>query len=166
MRKILIALLLVSLPVLASVKSSTVPAFVSAVLPASGAWANGSAAVANSAEVAKLYCTYTTHASSTTGYPDLKVMISTDGTTYNDYAICADDAAKAAATGVDEYQAECLTRIWYIATPGVAATAEDFPVLEFDLRGVKLIRVSGREIGDGTNRGSLECNWGLGEITR
>lgn len=149
--------------------------YASAVLPALEAWSAGATVYTRKAEVARLYCKYTTHASSTTGYPDLKVQFSSDAAvTWYDYAVCNDEAAgTTVAGGVDEWQARCYTRVWYIDTPGVAATAASFPVLEFDLRGLAgshtdkgRIRVAGREVGDTTNRGTLACTWGLGMIER
>jgi len=145
--------------------------FASAVLPAASAWSAGATAYTRKADVARLYCKYTTHASSNTGYPELKVQVSPDAaTTWYDFAVC-DDATvgTAVAGGPDEWKARCYVRVWYIDTPGIAATAASFPVIEIDLRGVAgantdkgRIRVQGREVGDTTNRGTLACTWGLG----
>lgn len=170
-----LAVLLVAASALAVAKTEFVVAYASAVLPASAAWSAGATTATKQAEVARLYCKYTTHASSTTGYPDLKVQFSPDSaTTWYDYAVCDDESAgTTVAGGVDEWQGRCYVRVWYIDTPGVGATAASFPVLEFDLRavagsfaGTGRIRMLGREVGDGTNRGTLACTWGLGMIER
>jgi len=174
--KIALAVLLLCLSgaALALTKTSFQPAFVSAALPAAGAWGNGATVKTGSAETAKLYCKYTSHATSTIGFADIAVQFSPDASvTWYDYAKCADDAAKAAVTGVDEYQAECMTAVWYVSTPGVGATAESLPVLNFDLRGVAgsfrdngRIRMRAREAGEAGKMGTLVCTWGLGWIER
>ena len=171
---VLFLTLALAIPAAARVHSVFVNGFTSAALAAAGAWSAGATVNPGAAEIARLYCTYTTHATSTTGYPDISVQFSNDAAvTWHDYAKCADDSAKAAVTGVDEYQAECMTAIWYISTPGVGATAASLPVLEFDLRGVAArvegngrIRVRGREAGEVGKMGTLACEWGLGEIAR
>lgn len=160
----------------AMTRSEFVTGFASAALPASSAWAEGSSATMSNAEVARLYCKYTSHASATAGRCEYKVQLSPDSaTTWYDYAVCDDAAAsQAGATyAIDEWEAQCYVRVWTHDTAGAGSKAQALPVLEFDLRGVAgdssqagRIRVLAREVGDTTNRGTFACTWGLGRIER
>jgi len=171
MRRYLLASLIVfaSAAAVAGVMKRSVTGFTSATLPASSAWADGVSADPGDAEIAKLYCTYTTSATSTTGYAEARVQISADsGTTWNSYAVCEDDAAVTSETGLDSWGSDCYERVWRAETPGATATARQMPVLEFDTRGVTRFRVSGREAAAGSpaDRGTFACTWIFAWTTR
>ena len=170
-----LAALLLAGSAVALTSTSFEAGYASAALPAAGAWGYGSTAYTRKAEVARLYCKYTTGAASTTGYPGIKVQLSPDSAvTWYDYAVCDDASAGTATTyAVDEWPARCYVRTWYIDTPGKVATAVSLPVLEFDLRGLAgshtdkgRIRVAAREVGSVGTPGTFACTWGLGMIER
>jgi len=168
---ILLALALTASSALALTFTSFENGYTSAALPAAGAWGAGSTAYTRKADTARLFCTYKTATGSTTGYPEIKVQLSPDAAvTWYDFAVCDDaTAGTTVAGGVDNWQARCYVRTWYIDTPGVALTTVSFPVIEIDLRGVSgsntdkgRIRMQAREAGNVGAPGTMACTWGLG----
>jgi len=167
MRKILIALLLVAMPVAASVRNNVQNAFTSATLAAASAWTSGTTNNTGGADSSALYITYTTHASGANGRAEWKIELSPDGSTWNCYSIYDDATSKNTVTnGIDEWEGQGYCKVWTTDTVAKVATAIYPPVVRVDLLGVPYIRVAAREGGETTNRGTFAAKWVHGTRSR
>ena len=162
---ILAAVLIVGVAATAwAVHNRDMVAFTSAVLPAASAYATGNANQCEG-DRARLLARYTTNASGANGRAEYKVEIGYDLDTVGTpvwfpYAVCDDAAAGQAVTNdLSEWEAQCYARVWTFNTPAKVSTTMELPVLEFNMYGAKYIRVSAREVGDTTNRGSFSASW-------
>jgi len=134
-------------------------AFTAAVLPAASAWANGSEINCGGAEKANVYPVYTTNALGANGRTEWMVDLSHDATTWYPYVVCDNAAAsQAAATNLlDEWEAQCYRRVWTHDTPAGASKTQQLGAFKLDLHGAQYVRVSAREVGDTTNRGTFSA---------
>ncbi len=132
-------------------------AFASAVLPAAGAWSNGSEINCGGSEWSYVYLTYTTHASSTTGNGEFRVALSHDSVTWYPYGVCDDAAASQSGPTnlLDEWECTLYERVWNHDTPGAGSKTQQLPPLSVRMQGAQYIRVSAREKTDPTNRGTV-----------
>jgi hypothetical protein len=152
-----------------SVSNKSKNGFTAAVLPAASAYVAGITVDPGGADIARLFVTYTTNASGANGRPEWKVEISPDdGTTWAAYAVGSDAAASQTGltNDIDEWEAQLYNRVWTIDTPAGASKTVQVPVMEFDCRGVTRFRVTPREVGDTTNRGTFSATWVFGRVLR
>lgn len=126
-----------------STRGPRITLMASATLAASET-AQTAVALPTNASVAFLEITYTRHASSTTGYPSVRVQVSSDnGTTYSDVGVL-DTGTPSAAMNLYALA---------IRFPTVSGTTQRGMPLDLGV-GLTHMRVQTYDAGDGTNRGT------------